>query len=210
VIEYNHAGSAGGGIGVNNGSPVIEDNIIRFNTAGGTGGGVHVWHAGGGTVELRRNLIIYNNCSGNGGGIGINGGHPLIENNTLWANSASNGGAISYAESEIPAPGTTQVSHNILGGSTMGAGVHCINLFTISLTCNCVFGNAGGNYVACPPAVGDLLVDPAFCDLVDFLLQSSSPCAPSGSCGLVGAYGMGCGPVSLPATTWSQLKAAYR
>lgn len=211
VIEYNSAFDTGGGIAVNNGSPVIEDNIVRFNQTNGAGGGIHVWHAGGGTVELRRNLIVFN-VGGKGGGIGISGGHPIIENNTLWANNASQGGAISNEESTIPEPGIAQISHNILGGSPVGAGVQCLNQTAIALSCNDVFGNAAGHYINCPPPVGDIHVDPSFCDpyKYDFRLMSNSPCAPQGVCGLIGAFGIGCGAVSIEPTTWAHIKAAYR
>jgi len=212
LIEYNDASSAGGGLSVNNGNAVIEDNIIRFNSAGGTGGGVHIWHAGGGVVQVRGNLIILNE-SRDGGGLGINGGHPVIEYNTFWGNSAWRfGGAISNAESELPEPGTAIIRNNILAGSVDGAGVHCINQFAIALSCNCVFDNADGAYVDCPPPTGDIYEDPQFCDHLGFLLASTSPCAPAqaGICGSIGAFGVGCGPISIDDVSWTSIKAAYR
>ncbi len=210
LFEYNHAYSAGGGLAMAIGSPRVEDNIVRFNSAEGTGGGIHVHHAGGGVVEVRRNLIIYNVCR-DGAGLGINGGHPIVEYNTLWGNSAWRyGGAISQAESEDPAPGTTYVRNNIIGGSIDGHGVYCINEFSIALSCNDVYGNADGDYFAVPAPVGDIAVDPLFCDYNAFLLASNSPCAPGSSCGSIGAYGVGCGTISVAATSWGRLKAAFR
>ncbi len=211
LFEYNQANYGGGGLGMAVGSPRVEDNIIRFNSAGLTGGGIHVWHAEGGVVEIRRNLILYNSCP-EGGGIGITGGHPIIENNTLWGNAGAEGGALYQEESILPDPGTTQVARNILAGSTEGSGVYVIDDLAMNLTCNDVFGNAGGTYFGVPPGSTDFSSDPKFCDLVDFLLGSSSPCAPahSGGCGLVGAFPVGCGTISIEPVSWGQIKAQYR
>jgi hypothetical protein len=60
----------------------------------------------------------------------------------------------------------------------------------------------------------DLVGDPQFCDPenLDFTLQSSSPAAAQNSptCGQIGAFGVGCGSVSVEATTWGRLKATFR
>jgi hypothetical protein len=93
-------------------------------------------------VEIRRNLIVYNTAS-EGGGIGITGGHPIIENNTLWGNSAPEGGCIYQEESGLPDPGTTMIRRNILGGSPVGGAVFCVTDFAMSLDCNCIWNNAG-------------------------------------------------------------------
>ena len=213
LIEYNSGGAAGGGIGVNNGSAIIEDNVIQFNSTNGTGGGIHVWHAEGGTVEIRRNLVIYNSAP-EGGGIGITGGHPIIENNTIWGNAAPLGGCVYQEESVLPDPGTTQVRNNILAGATQGNAAYCVSDLSMALSCNVLYGNAGGTYFGCPPGVTDLLTDPKLCDPVvgNFLISSDSPCAPPGAtgCGLIGAFGVGCGPVSLEAMSWGEIKALYR
>jgi hypothetical protein len=218
VIEYNTAFYGGGGISVNNGSSVIEDNVIRFNAAHGgqsaTGGGIHVWHAEGGVVTVRRNLIIYN-TSDEGGGIGITGGHPVIENNTLWGNSAFLGGALYQEESDVaPDPGVTQVHFNILGGSLQGHGVFVHEDYKMVLDCNCVHGNAGAAYAGVSPGLNDITDDPLLCDVSsgDFHLASNSPCAPPGpgGCGLIGAFDVGCGPIGIEALSWGTIKALYR
>jgi len=216
LVEHNHATYAGGGIAVGNSSSLIEDNIIQFNSTGPgasyTGGGIHVWHAGGGVVEIRRNLIVLNSAV-EGGGIGITGGHPIVESNTVWGNAAMLGGALFQEESTIPDPGTTQVFANILGGSTHGVGVHCEpDDPAMVLDCNCVYGNAGGSYSGCNAGPSDFSQDPQFCaPTSDFHLSSSSPCAPPGvtGCGLVGALPVGCGPISVEPESWGRIKAHY-
>ena len=218
LIEYNSALQAGGGIGVNNGSPLIEGNTIRFNSTeisgGNTGGGIHVWHGEGGVVTVRENLIIYNTAD-EGGGIGINGGHPVIERNTLWGNGASEfGGTIFQATSIYFDPGTTQLVNNIIGGTTSRPAVECYDDFAISIDCNCLSGNADGNFQNCPSSSNDLLQNPMFCNLAgeDFTLHAGSPCAGPGplGCGPIGAFGVACGPIPVETASWAQIKSLYR
>jgi hypothetical protein len=60
----------------------------------------------------------------------------------------------------------------------------------------------------------NLKADPHFCDATggDFTLAADSPCLPQNNAwGLqIGAFGRGCGPVSLTPSTWARIKAAYR
>jgi hypothetical protein len=62
---------------------------------------------------------------------------------------------------------------------------------------------------------GNISDDPEFCDVpvLDFTLDSISPCAPGNSppgCSLIGALDVGCGPIAIEATTWGQIKSTYR
>ena len=83
---------------------------------------------------------------------------------------------------------------------------------TYQSSCNLFWANPGGN--AEPGVLGptDLVdVDPQFCDAAtgDYTLSEDSP-AIAGTCGQIGAFGIGCGTVSLNATSWSRVKALYR
>ena len=62
-----------------------------------------------------------------------------------------------------------------------------------------VDGNISADPLHCGPETGDLTLD------------ASSPCLPpNNECGvLMGAYGQGCGTVSLTPRTWSAIKASY-
>jgi hypothetical protein len=57
-------------------------------------------------------------------------------------------------------------------------------------------------------------VDPEFCDIPadDYTVRNTSPCAEENSpvCGQIGAYGIGCGTVSVEPTSWSRVKSWYR
>ena len=60
----------------------------------------------------------------------------------------------------------------------------------------------------------DRFVDPLFCapELSDWTLHQGSPCLPEDplGCGLIGAFGQGCGPVSIEPETWARIKGRYR
>lgn len=66
------------------------------------------------------------------------------------------------------------------------------------LGCNDWFGNAGGSVIGFSAGPSDLSVNPLFCDLGagDVHLSSESSLASNPGCGLIGALGIGCGPVT--------------
>jgi hypothetical protein len=53
-----------------------------------------------------------------------------------------------------------------------------------------------------------------FCDeeARDVTLSKGSPCLPTdpSGCGLIGALGQGCGPVSIESKSWGAIKGLYR
>ena len=79
------------------------------------------------------------------------------------------------------------------------------------------FGNADGDWDS-PCAIGFLGIDgnisedPLFCGWEEgnYYLQSDSPCAPGGECGLIGALPVGCEPSPIMESTWGGVKALYR
>jgi hypothetical protein len=58
------------------------------------------------------------------------------------------------------------------------------------------------------------VVNPYFCDPAndDFTVAENSVCVPSNnSCGMqIGAYGVGCGIVSVEPSSWGAIKGLYR
>jgi hypothetical protein len=60
----------------------------------------------------------------------------------------------------------------------------------------------------------DREVDPRFCDPGngDFHVEGGSPCVEPGSlgCGQIGAFGVGCGTVSVEPESWARIKGLYR
>ena len=64
------------------------------------------------------------------------------------------------------------------------------------------------------PGPRDRIVDPLFCDADAevYTLMVGSPCLPEGSlgCGLIGAFGQGCGVISVSPQSWGHLKSKFR
>ncbi len=94
IITGNLACTGGAGIDVSFGSPLIENNEISNNhqtgCSGGQGGGIAVGGAASGSTEIRGNLISGNSFTF-AGGIGFNAaGSPLVIDNRIVGNSASN------------------------------------------------------------------------------------------------------------------------
>jgi len=179
-------------------SPVIEGFHIRHGHAI-SGGGVYIAE-GTGAPHLHRNRIYENAATENGGGIYVAGGKPTVENNLIYANTASLGGGI-YLAGGFPV-----VQYNTIYGnqaSVDGGGIYFIGTPVIRASIivqnaassgggiyrgggnympeyNDVWNNTGGDYggfgVTVPPR--DIHVDPLFADATraDFHLLTGSPC----------------------------------
>jgi hypothetical protein len=113
---------------------------------------------------------------------------------------------------------TTRLESCIVGFN--GTATYCWSA-SIAISCSDVYGNAGGDWVGCIAGRlgvdGNFSADPLFCDAEggDFTLSAESPCLPGNhpdgvDCGLIGAFGQGCGPVSVEQETWAGIKARYR
>ena len=81
--------------------------------------------------------------------------------------------------------------------------------------CNLFWGNESGDYYGdWIPADTDIHLYPRYCDrpVGDYTLQETSPAAPeySGGCGLVGAFDVACGTVSVESQSWGRLKGLFR
>jgi hypothetical protein len=213
LIERNHIrdndATSGGGIWVGGANTSIRENRVLGNHASFAAGGV--WIGFVGNKEYTWNLIAFNTCANLGGGSWINEGTSSIENNTFHGNAAPHGGGIATG-----GLGVKTIAHNIFSGSTMGAGLHATASGDTFVECNDFWGNAGGNNV--PAGVinlgNNLQADPLYCDvdLELFELNANSPCLDGnqGACGLVGAYGQGCGPTSVDAASWGKIKIRFR
>lgn len=82
------------------------------------------------------------------------------------------------------------------------------------MTCNNSWGN-GENWVNVDPAAGgNFSLPPKFCDpdADDFTVAENSPLlADNNACGVdIGAYGAGCGVISIEPRTWGRVKSLYR
>jgi hypothetical protein len=199
----------------------VEGSSFIDNFASSSGGGAAVFSVC--NFSVRDCLFVRNGCGpGNGVGGAINGGPPLggsatIEGCTFYANSQqwtfSGGAAIRLSAN---AAASCRLANNIISSSGGAAAIHYTGLIlsTLTTSCNVFWDNTAGDVQGLALDSTDRVVDPMFCDVAldDFTLHEASPCLPANSlgCGQIGAFGQGCGTVSLQPTTWAKIKAMYR
>jgi hypothetical protein len=187
---------------------LFMNNVNRGVGSGGLGLGV-------GPKTVENCVFIHNGAMGaNGLGGGLSGGVAgvpgvIIRGNTFVDNykvtNTSPGGSISV--------GTCTLENNIFVGSQGGAAISLAPLATLrSFACNVFWDNPLGAGV--PLTETNREVDPEFCDRValDLTLRAGSPCLPedASGCGLIGAFGLGCGTVSVESRSWGSIKELYR
>ncbi|MFN8177103.1 MAG: hypothetical protein U0167_04215 [bacterium] len=104
-----------------------------------------------------------------------------------------------------------------VGHCILAYGSHaCVGRNRSYVYCTDSYGNVGGDWpTQCFIYLsGNFSAPPFFCDgeRGDFSLRADSPCAPgvNTSCGLIGAFDVGCGAVSIEPSTWGKMKASYR
>jgi hypothetical protein len=165
---------------------------------------------------LLENCVFLDNhaFSPYGGGAIFGGGFTggdwtTIRGCTFYGNNASVGAAMTVYV------GRVHLQNNIIAACTGAPAISQESYTLVDSACNVFWqndhGNGSGSYVLGPT---DRTVDPKFCHPVahDFTLHEGSPCLPENSlgCGLIGPYGMACGPVSVESQSWSEIKGAYR
>lgn len=183
-----------------------------------TGGGLGKAEDGGGLLCQNSSFLTLRNCvfSGNmsrnaGGGLRCFTSSPTVENclfvdnepgAALFWKSSGNLRNCTFTRNEgfgvycwLDAfPSITNCC--IVGNS--GEAIDCHPGAVPSIVCCDIYGNDGGDWAGCIAehfgVSGNISADPLFCDPEsgDFHLQTSSPCAPSEECGLIGALGVRC------------------
>ncbi|MCX5800128.1 MAG: right-handed parallel beta-helix repeat-containing protein [Candidatus Eisenbacteria bacterium] len=174
-------------------SPVVRRNIMRDGSIG-------IGCFASSQATIYENLIV----NGTNIAVAIDHSSPTIRNNTIVANR--DGISFFYASPVL--------ENNIIVGSRWGIYNSMSSPSSPILRCNDVWNNSRGNYYSCTPGSGDFSADPLFCNpgVRDYHINLNSQCSPanSGGCGLVGAFGIGCGPTSIQETTWGKIKALFR
>jgi len=167
---------------------IIENNYIKGNSATQTnqygGGGIDIYNWGA-PVLVSNNVIVENTSSYKGGGIFVNysanasfktttitmsleySQHiPLLVNNTIFNNSAYNGGGI-HCEGSTP-----NVMNSIIWGNTSTSGGQIGGTATVE------YSDVEGGY----PGTGNIDLDPEFiANDPYFALSSTSPCIDAGN-----------------------------
>jgi hypothetical protein len=185
----------------------FERCLFQDNVSTEWGGAVASFQAPGQYTEC----VFSKNSAPLGGAILISANSTVIQSCTFHENHGD-GGSVFRTRIE----GSASVSNSIIAFN-VGEVASCAGGGT-TLDCCDVFGTVGGDYVGCLAGQngvnGNFSADPLFCgaDEKDFTLRSDSPCAPPGvtGCGLVGALPVGCGPTSVVAASWGEIKARYR
>lgn len=178
VITGNWTGTTGTVFVYQDAVATISNCTITGNQAI-QGAGIYVQ----GTATIANSLIANNASYSRGGGIYVGpNGTATIVNNTLAANSASNGdGAGLFVD------GTATVANNIVVNNDTGIGTSSPSL---TLQNNDVFGNIDWDYkgIADPTGSGgNISGDPLFAADGDFHILAGSPCIDAGNDSLVTA-----------------------
>lgn len=185
-FDGNAASLEGGGLWLSFGSATVRECLFRNNRSDATGGGATI-------VDVIANFV---NC-------------------TFYFNQAASGANVSARR--VQDPTQARFTRSILSFGS-GTSVDCQSGATATAQCTDVVGNSGGDWVACLAGQeglsGNFTADPLFCNAAggDFTLRPESPCAPPGEngCGLVGAFPVGCTPISVAPMSWAGIKAMYR
>jgi hypothetical protein len=196
---------------------LIEDCVFENNVAENAAAGALI--GGNGEHVVRGCLFVGNRAEG--GGSFVVGGAIYatnvfrLENNTIVNSYQQNpqygGSAIFAIPSGSPA---SVIRSNVIVNSS---GAAAIGLFSGPLVteCNVLWNNAAGDAMGFSLDPTDQVVDPQLCDpkAAQYTVSSSSPCLPenNASCeDLIGAFGAGCGLVSIPPMSWGQIKGLYQ
>jgi hypothetical protein len=191
----------------------IEHNLFLGNSGPGVGTGVNLRDI---PATVRFNTFAYNSAAFTAGGIVVQSNSDVftdvvIENNTFWGCHAPEFSSSVALDNQQPvlfrnnliAASTGVPAVGRLGGSPQPASL-----------CNDYWNNVEGDFNDWVPGATDFYLDPLVCNPAqsDFRLMQNSPCGPESpiGCGLVGAWDVGCGPVSISPSTWGQIKGAYR
>ena len=191
-LFLDNRGSGGGAFAVNQGYARLQDCVFLRNETLASSGRGTVAATGLARLVILRCTLADNDARGTG---------------TVFA--ASLGGSSPLVE----------IDHSILGFDRSGQAVLLADAgASAALSCADLFGNAAGDWTGAIAGQlgvdGNFSSDPRFCDRPggNVMLRQDSPCAPPGAtgCGLVGALGVGCGPVALDEESWARIKARHR
>ncbi len=190
------------------GDVVISGCWFEGNSADQRGGAVYL--AGGAATRIVEDCVFRNNhaLGGSGGGLKIYVSTE-ITGCTFFGNSAGSSGAALRVNS-----GDVSLENSIVANSLNRPAVALYDGSLVS-ACNVFWNNESGNAYNWTPGPTDFEADPRFCDPEsgNFTLSSDSPCLPENNpfgCDLIGAFGEGCGGVSVESSSWGRIKQAYR
>lgn len=194
LFEENKA-RVGGGILLVNSAPriTVRNCRIQDNEALLAGGGIYAVNV---LMTLENLLVAGNKSSSKGGGIsvsGLNEGSEVVSC-TVVDNHGAIGSGFRIVENT-----TLHVKNCLVADNTGSAAFSFAVVGKVELRCSLIFGHSPANFPdSYSDQGGNLELDPAFCDRINYRLQGDSVCLPDfhpagPSCGVIGAQGVGCG-----------------
>lgn len=142
VDGYGVSKRNGGGVHMNESSPVIRNCAITDNFAM-DGGGIYAFQ----TSYSISNCLISDNEGETGGGIYSHLSYPIIENSIIRNNEADEGGGLyTYAFISATTPYITDIRNSVIASNTAttGGGIYLKNRMNVLLT-NCTVADNNGN-----------------------------------------------------------------
>jgi hypothetical protein len=136
-----------------------------------------------------------------------------VEGNTVVGSyqEGSGGGSALF----ILGAGMGSFVRNNVFAASLGSEAIRLDSGQLSTSCNVFWNNELGEAVGFSLDPTDLIADPLFCDPASgvYTVSSASLCLPENNpncVDLIGAYGPGCGFVSIEPMSWGRLKGIYR
>jgi hypothetical protein len=205
-----HSGHRGASLGPVSNVQVTNSVFLR-NSVGHGGGALGIAECDYGEVAFC--VFAYDSATAGYGGALAAGSSSsiMIENNTFYACYAYAMGSAAMLGGSGNVFSRNVVAHSAGGPALLKSG----GPLGPESGCNLLWANEGGDFCFdWVPADTDIFADPQFCDAAagDYTLHSTSPAAPENSptCGLIGALGVDCGPISIESTSWGRIKNLYR
>lgn len=192
---------------------VFEDNWFEGNVGPSNVSGTCVG-ATDCSGSIQGNTFVNNEQLGNGQGIILASGPTDVISNTLYGTvvppGSSGAGVLLLSGSDV-----MHFHSNIIAGCRGGPAVlRGLGDYNPTDGCNVFWDNDSGDFSGYVPQLTDVHIDPMFCNApnLDFSLSAFSPCLPGGipTCDLIGAWGQGCGVISVSQRSWGEIKSLYR
>jgi predicted outer membrane repeat protein len=218
-VDNRRVNGIGGAVAAVNYSTVVIEDCSFIGNSSNLGGAIAT---SGSAPQYATLSTIVRGCSfisngttgaGKGGAIHA-GGQPLItvEGNTFHNNSQPldwpNGG------SSVVLAGDTNIFRLNVVSSSLGDQAVSRQMGTVVTGCNVYWNNPLGNTSGFSLDPTDVVADPLFCgpETGHFTVNEGSPCLPPNNpCReLIGAWGKGCGTVSVESRSWGSIKGIFR
>ncbi len=186
----------------------FEDNLVIGNVPSSFGTLVSAYSSQG---TISENTFAFN-AAGSPLGIGIveTNFRTDIVGNTFYGNDPGSSRQVVFTRTSEP----FHFRDNVIAGTLNGVGYWNWGPFRPTDGCNVFWDNPSGHFSGYTPQPTDRIADPLFCeaDAGVFTVREGSPCLPGGvpGCGQIGAWGEGCGIVSVQPTSWGRIKNLYR